>query len=90
MRGGASGCGPYPWSSSRKVGAYVYGSYYRALQVTCLRLGAKLSYFGGYHHGNAFQNLVTTAPNLIRTLHNLFRRLQLQTKSFLSPISIDK
>ena len=33
-------------------------------------------------------NLVTAAPNLIKTLHNLFIGPQLQTKYF--PISIDK
>ena len=37
------------------------------------------------HDGNASLNLVTAAPDLIKALHNLFRRPQLQTKSFLIP-----
>ena len=36
-----------------------------------------LSSCGEDHHGNASLNLVTTAPNLIRALHNPFRRPQL-------------
>ena len=63
---------------------------YRALQVTCQRLHVEawLSYYVEYHHGHASLNQVTTTLNLIKALHNLFRRPQLQTKSF--PISIDK
>ena len=46
-------------------------------------LGAWLSCCGrgDCHHGNAFLNLVTAAPNLIKTLRNLFMRPQLQTYS---------
>ena len=61
---------------------------YRALHVTCQRLEACLSCCVECHHGNASLNQVTTTPNLIKALNNLFRRPQLQTKSF--PISIDK
>ena len=58
---------------------------YRALQVTCQRLEAWLSCCGECHHGYASLNPVTAAPNLIKTLHNLFRSPQLQTKSFPIP-----
>ena len=57
---------------------------YRALQVTCQRLEAWLS-CGECHHGNASLDLVTAALNLIKTLLNLFRRPQLQIKSFPIP-----
>ena len=60
---------------------------YRALQVTCQGLEAWLSCFVECHHGNASLNQVTTTPNLIKTLYNLFRWPQLL---FLFPISIDK
>ena len=57
-----------------------WDSNYRALQVTCQRLEAWLSCYVECHHGNASLNQVsTTTPNLIKALHNLFRRPQLQT-----------
>ena len=64
---------------------YMYTKFYRALQVTCQRLEAWLSCYVECHHGNASLNQVTTTPNLIKALHNLFRRPQLQTKSFPIP-----
>ena len=63
----------------------VLKSDYRALQVTCQRLEGWLSCYGDCHHGNAFQNLVTATPNVIKILNNLFMRPQLQTKSFPIP-----
>ena len=59
--------------------------FYRTLQVTFRRLGAWLSCCGECRHGYTFLNLVTAAPNLIKTLYNIFRRPQLQTKSFPIP-----
>ena len=58
---------------------------YRALLVTCQRLEAWLSCYVECHHGNASLNQVTTTLNLIKALYNLFKRPQLQTKSFPIP-----
>ena len=55
------------------------------LLYTCQRLEAWLSCYVEFHHGNTSLNLVTAAPNLIKALYNLFRRPQLQTKSFPIP-----
>ena len=62
-----------------------YEHIYRALQVIYQRLEAWLSCYVERHYGSASLNQVTTTPNLIKALHNLFRRPQLQTKSFLIP-----
>ena len=51
----------------------------------CQRLETWLSCYVECHHGNASLNVGTAAPNLIKALHNLFRRPQLQTKSFPIP-----
>ena len=56
--------------------------YYGALLVTCQGLEAWLSCYVECHRGNASLNQVTTTPNLIKALHNLFKRPQLQAKSF--------
>ena len=62
-----------------------YHIHIRALQVTCQSLEAWLSCYVECHHGSASLNQVTTTPNLIKALHNLFRRPQVQTKSFPIP-----
>ena len=60
----------------------LYGGMYTQCMYVCMYVQS----FAGYL--SEARGIVTTAPNLIKTLH--FRRPQLQTKSFLFPISIDK
>ena len=50
-------------------------------------LDETLSCYVECHHGNVSSNLVIATPNLIKALYILFRRPQLQTKSFPIPYS---
>ena len=58
---------------------------YRALQVTRHMLVGWLSSCGECHHGNASLNQIRATPNVIKTLHNLVRCPQLQTRALPIP-----